>query len=132
MINTATFYDRLLMISIIVIALASYGIISFYGKADDKNIVTVSQSNNVILKISDEEKKKGGIYKFSFEGGEGMIEIKDEKARMLPMDKSICPNEVCSDTGWIENSPQVIVCLPNKLTVQFSGGENIGIDAVAF
>ena len=48
---------------------------------------------------------------------------------MLPMNLGICPGKVCSDTGWDQESYQMIVCLPNKImvTIEFMEENNIDL-----
>jgi len=45
------------------------------------------------------------------------------------MNKEICPNAICSDTGWIDKGYQSIVCLPNNIVVTIEGNKDEGIDA---
>ena len=40
-----------------------------------------------------------------------------------------CPDQVCVNQGWIMDSALPIVCLPNKLIIEITGGEEIA-DAV--
>lgn len=127
-----TFYDRLLIISVIVVSLIGYGVITVFGRNSRANIVTVRHDGTVILQVADNGKKSEGIYEFDFEGGKGAIEVKDGKVRMLPMDKSICPKSVCSKTGWIKKGPQTIACIPNRLLVKFEGKVSDKIDGATF
>lgn len=48
------------------------------------------------------------------------------------MSKEICPNSICSDIGWIDNTYQSIVCLPNNIIVTIEGVEEDTIDAQTF
>ncbi|WP_242862126.1 NusG domain II-containing protein [Clostridium intestinale] len=67
-----------------------------------------------------------------FNNNTGYIEVKDGKVRMLEMSKEICPNSICSDTGWIDKIYQSIVCLPNNIIVTIEGVEEETIDAQSF
>lgn len=65
-----------------------------------------------------------------------LIEIKDNRIRMLPLSKELCPRAVCSHTGWIEYTYESIVCLPNRIVIVFSepahsGGDNV-IDGITY
>jgi hypothetical protein len=40
------------------------------------------------------------------------------------MPEELCPNGICSDTGWIKHPGQVIVCSPNQLIVKIQGSNN--------
>lgn len=112
-----TFYDRLFILAVALVALISLGILNIYmRKEQNEEFALLTQGSEQLLKIS--LNKEDGIYPFSYSGGEGSLEVKSGKVRMLPMDLSICPRSICSDTGWIENSYQSIICLPNSLIVQ--------------
>lgn len=41
-----------------------------------------------------------------------------------------CPDHVCVNSGWKKYDGETIVCLPNKLVVTVTGGEDSGLDAV--
>lgn len=56
-------------------------------------------------------------YSFKFEENTGYIEVKDGAVRMLEMEKDICPERICSNTGWIKESYETIVCMPNGIIV---------------
>lgn len=59
-----------------------------------------------------------------YEGRHNIIEIKDGRIHMLSAN---CPDKVCVHTGWLETDIP-IVCLPNKLSIEFAEGD---LDAVA-
>ena len=130
--NKITFYDKLLIISILIISILSYGIFSILNSNSNNRIVNIKQGDKILLQLPIDNVKKDGIYNFSFDGGVGAIEVRDNKVRMLPMDKVICPLEICSKTGWIDGGLKIIVCLPNRLIVSFSKVENNSVDGVAY
>lgn len=79
---------------------------------EKKAIISISGNTVKSLKLD-----KNGIIEFEFNGKRGYVEISDKKIRMLEMDKATCPEGICSDQGWIENSTENIVCLPNRIIV---------------
>lgn len=91
--------------------------------------IVIKVDNKVEKKISLNKIKESKIYEFGFNSNIGYIEVKDGKVRMLEMDKKICPNAICSDTGWIDKGYQSIVCLPNNIVVTIEGNENEVMDA---
>lgn len=127
-----TFYDKVLIAVIMMIVVVSYVIIFANMRKPTDAIAVIQQNNEVILQLTQVEMEQDGILDFEFDGGSGQIGVKDKKIRMLPMNKNICPEAVCSETGWIENSPQIIVCLPNRLIVSFISDESNEIDAVVY
>jgi hypothetical protein len=93
--------------------------------------VIVQYNGEVIANIQLNLDKESKTYDFKFGENIGTIEVKEGQVRMLPMDKDICPNGICSDTGWIKNSYQSIVCLPNKIIVTIEIKETQEIDVIA-
>ena len=49
------------------------------------------------------------------------IEVEHGRIRVVSAD---CPDQVCVETGWIEDGTVPIVCLPNKLVIEITGGEH--------
>ena len=86
------------------------------------NIVTVTQDGKTLYTL-DLSKEKDRRITVEYDGRENVIEIKDGRIRML---EANCPDHTCINTGWLENVP--IVCLPNKLAIEFSDKET---DAIA-
>lgn len=129
-----TYYDKLIIVGVLIISLIVYGVTIINSKDLNKKDIEVYQEKNLILSITKEEVANAvNTYEFEFDGGKGVLEVKGDKVRMLPMPKSICPNSICSETGFIEKGYQSIVCLPNKLTVTFkSRAEDANLDEIAF
>lgn len=129
-----TSYDKVIIVGVLIASLVIYGFTVRINKELNKNNIVVSQAENAILIISiDELNNVIKKYEFEFDGGKGVLEVKGDKVRILPMPQSICPNSICSKTGFIEKGYQSIVCLPNKLTVTFkSRAEDTNLDEIAF
>jgi hypothetical protein len=62
--------------------------------------------------------------------GEATIEYGQGKVRVLPLDHTVCPNEICWRTGWISYPGQSIVCAPNRVVIALEGTVK-EIDSVA-
>lgn len=56
-------------------------------------------------------------------GGQATVEIVAGRVRVLPMEKQLCPLGICASIGWIEQSGDAIVCLPNRLVMTVVGGD---------
>ncbi|MGN1031385.1 MAG: NusG domain II-containing protein [Butyricicoccaceae bacterium] len=56
-----------------------------------------------------------------------VIEIDGLRMRVAQAD---CHDHVCVNSGWIERTGQVAVCLPNKLEIKITGGQASDVDAV--
>lgn len=84
------------------------------------DIVTITQDGKTLYTL-DLSKEKDRRITVQYDGRENVIEIKDGRIRMLEAD---CPDHTCINTGWLEDVP--IVCLPNKLAVEFADKETDG------
>ena len=49
------------------------------------------------------------------------VEIEPGRIRVCAAD---CPDQICVDTGWIEDGTRPIVCLPNRLVIEIKGGQS--------
>ncbi len=63
---------------------------------------------------------KDGNYELSDLKYPVVITIKDGKAAVT---ESGCPEQVCVSRGYISREGEIIICLPNKLTVTIEGKE---------
>ncbi len=121
-----------IIVSLLILSFLPLGIFMI-TQGDKKN-------GDIIIKIDNKIEKKVPLNKYSesityqidFNNNIGYIEVKDGKVRMLEMSKEICPNSICSDTGWIDKIYQSIVCLPNNIIVTIEGVEDDTIDAQSF
>lgn len=106
--------------AVIFIAAAVWCVIILAKPRGD--IVTITQDGKKLYTL-DLGKEKDRLITVEYDGRENVIEIKDGRIHMLEAD---CPDHTCINTGWLEDVP--IVCLPNKLAIEFADKEN---DAVA-
>ncbi len=121
--------DIVIIATLILISLITSGfIISSKAKAKGGYAV-VRVDNKVVKKVPLNQK---GIYDFKFGENSGFIEVKDNAVRMKEMDKDICPEGICSDTGWISKGYQSIVCLPNRIIVSFENNVDNGMDVAVY
>ena len=56
-------------------------------------------------------------YEFDISGADGTNRIRVEQGR-IRVTEADCPDKVCVNQGWIENTYTPIVCLPHKLTIE--------------
>jgi hypothetical protein len=61
--------------------------------------------------------------------GKMKIEVKSGKIRILDSD---CPQKVCVKMGWIDNSGQTIVCMPNHVLIEIRSSGSPLIDAISY
>lgn len=118
----------MLVFSLIVISL-TWLVMAMSNKTSNKakegtKTVEIVAHGNLVEKFTITEDAKN-IYSFEFGKNTGYIEVKDGAVRMLEMDRDICPEGICSKTGWIKKTYETIVCMPNGIIVNIKNNENI-------
>lgn len=81
--------------------------------------VNIKQNGTVVMTL-DLDRESDRTIEFVYEGRKNVVEIKDGRVHMLSAD---CPDHVCVHTGWLRSGIP-IVCLPNKLSVEFSDSDS--------
>lgn len=121
--------DKILIILLLVASIASIFFIStgVVEGASQSVIIDVEGQKPITITFNNEESK---VYEFSFGKEKGEIEVANGKVRMLEMSEEICPQGICSKTGWIQSPYQTIVCLPNKIMVRLQKNEASDIDVM--
>lgn len=122
--------DKIIILIILICSVFTIILLNIQISILDSQDIIISYQGKEIERISLSEDKK--TYEFTFGKNIGYIDVYNNEVRMIPMDKSICPRRICSKTGWISKKYQSIVCLPNKLTVEFSNIINQDIDYISF
>mgnify|MGYP000886128313 FL=1 len=80
-----------------------------------------------ILYTLDLAQAEDQTFTVNYGGRTNEIEMRDHQIRVKAAD---CPDQICVHMDWLEAAP--IVCLPNRLSIQYADGESAsGLDAVA-
>lgn len=115
-----TFYDKILIISIIVISLVfiAYPFINMLKNEDNNNRFIIIQSSQGIEERIPLSKTYENNLIFEVEGpiGTSIVEAKEGRVRLKkapPKD----PLKTCEKTGWISSPGPVIVCVPNQISI---------------
>ena len=61
-----------------------------------------------------------------YDGRINTVQIENGKIRMFSAD---CPDHICVRMGWLESGALPIVCLPNRLVIEFTDADS-DVDAV--
>ncbi len=113
--------DMLLIGAVLFVALLLLGIKALPSSPGDK-ILRVELDGQIIDEIPyDEETDQ--VINVEMPAGHATVEIAAGQVRVLPMPREICPLGICSSIGWVEQSGDAIVCLPNKLVLTVIGGQ---------
>ena len=106
--------DLCLIFALVILGLASLVIMRSRGTEGAYAIVQVNG-----IEISRHSLHMEGTIPVN--GGTNLLQIKGNRARLVDAD---CPDKLCVRQGWIQYTGQCITCLPNKLTVTISGGDD--------
>lgn len=111
-----------------VLALAGLVFVLFYGGGGDAPTAAVIsvdgvEIRRVALPVADSEpltiRPEGLPYPLT-------IQITGSEVTVLESD---CPSQDCVHSGTVSRSGENIICLPNRLVIQLTGGGDSGIDA---
>lgn len=125
-----TIGDKMLIVLTIILSISSVFYIKATAISSLEKDVVVRYDGVEVAKLSLNIDKQLMEYDFQFGENLGTLEILDGSVRMLPMSKDICPESICSDTGWIKDSYETIVCLPNRLIVTIESNNIQDMDII--
>ena len=121
--------DKILVISVAVLIAVSFAVLKLYNssKSGNQRIAVIKHDGKVITKINLDDIKNSKTLKIE---GEYYNIVLAEDGR-IRFTEANCPDQICVKTGWLTNSGDIAVCLPNKSIIQIEG-ENKDVDSVAF
>lgn len=93
-------------------------------KNTDQKTAKVYFENDLVLTIPLSQESKS-THKVNGFNGEVVIEVDNDKIRVI-QEKS--PLHLCSKQGWIKETYETIVCLPNKVVIEIEAADDV--DAV--
>ena len=119
------FQDVLLSIAVVIGSFWSLSVFSTTDSGNSGNLVIYK--NGLVIKEASLSENK--IIKLPVDSGNISIEIKPGNG--VHILESSCPAKVCVHTGWIKRPGETIICLPNKILLEISGG-NKEYDAISY
>ena len=96
------------------------GYINKQAFSNDSKYVSVQVNGKEVKKIIFDKKIIGTTIPLKTEYGYNLIEIGDEKVRVIEAD---CPDKIDVKQGYISRIGETIVCLPNKMVIEVKGLE---------
>ncbi|MBS4023262.1 MAG: NusG domain II-containing protein [Dethiobacter sp.] len=112
--------DIIVIAVVLIISALLYGF-KLLPAAGGERLLKVELNGQVIDEIPFNDESDEEIV-VTFPAGEAIVEIVAGRVRVLPMPREICPLAICSSVGWVEQSGDAIVCLPNRLVLTVVGG----------
>ena len=108
--------DFILIGCILLLALTLLGIQKAYGSSGDTVTITVNQEIYGTYSLDQDQ-----IIRIKNESGTNVVRIENHEVWMEEAD---CPDGYCMEQGHISQSRQTLVCLPHKLVVEVTEGDN--------
>ena len=101
---------------LLVAAIAALGIVGsiLVLQRPATDLVEIIQDGEVLYRL-DLTQTEDQVIAVEYEGRVNTIEIKDHQIHML---EAQCPDHTCVNMGWLDSAAP-IVCLPNRLVIQF-------------
>lgn len=118
------------VICIVVLLCVSVGIFAYQvylsNTVSDGVVAEIYLDGELVRKISLSDVDKP--YTFEVEGEDGIVNvISVEKGRICVSDAD-CPDGLCVKQGWRSGGVTPIVCLPNRLVINFKNVSDNGDD----
>ena len=110
--------DKILIVIVVLLSFASLGYINRQGLTDEDTYVSIQYNGEEIRKVIFDRQIVGTTIPIETELGYNLIEIGDERVRVLEAD---CPDQIDVEQGWISRKGETLICLPNKLVVELKG-----------
>ncbi len=129
-----TLYDKIFIAMVLALSLLGFYVNFTFDTGMEQRYITIHVDNELVMEVSFNEITDQEI-PIAFGPSneyEAVVDIKDGKVRMLPIDDELCPRGICSHTGWINRGYQSIVCVPNRIVVGFSDTSVEDVDAVTY
>ena len=116
--------DIVIVLAVVAVSvfLITQSVIGAAGGSDLEIRVTTNGEEALVHSLGDDAEEltvRGYV-------GDSYLEVKDGRVRMID---SACPDKLCVKTGWISRPGESIVCLPNRVVIEITGGEG-GPDVV--
>ncbi len=112
--------DIKLIIGLIIILIICFSFMYFEDNSKNKKAL-VYYEDELVLTI-DLNIKGEHEYRVAGYNGDILIKTSDNK---IKVEEENSPNHICSKQGYIENSYEVLVCLPNKVVIKIEDNDKI-------
>lgn len=107
-----------MIVFVLIMALVSLGFIKRQALSNDNKYISVQVNGQEVKQIIYDKNLIGKTYPIETEYGHNLIEIGDEKVRVI---EASCPDQIDVKQGYISGVGETIVCLPNRFVVEIKG-----------
>ncbi len=120
--HTLTLADKILIAVLTALSVASFFLVGYAAQAGANALITVAGQPPTRKSLQHDD-----LFILEGAAGRALIEISD--GSILIRD-SACPQKLCVRQGRIRRVGEIIVCVPNKITIWIEGRRPNPFDAV--
>ena len=125
-----TKWDKIVILVILLISTSLFFIINMRNLNHGNKYISVQINGEEYKQITFENSNEKMIYPIISEFGKNVIEIQNGKVRVIEAD---CPDKLDVKQGYIKNTGEIIVCVPNRFVIEIKGSKNLdNIDAINY
>lgn len=118
--------DKFLIVALLFLSLISYTLIRSMFPVLSEGTAVVEVEEREVMRLSLNPNLPSRKISLKLNRGEATLHISGGKIRMQPMPDELCPKHICSKRGWIEKPWEMIVCMPNRVSIRISGARERG------
>jgi len=119
--------DKWLIIALLTVALAGVCLNVYYVSTNNQGQKAVVTVDGQTVKTLPLRQGYVGEFRLDHDNGFNIIQYVDGRVRIHKAD---CPDQVCVKSGWIQNAPQQIVCLPYRVVVKVVSDSPADVDDI--
>ena len=117
---------KFLLGALLLAAVASAAFLLLKPEEPSRPVARITLNGTIVNEIALDSKSLPKT--FTYEGPGGFSNTIEAESGRIRVSEAGCPDQVCVHQGWISDGTVPIVCLPNKLIIEISGGGD-GLDA---
>lgn len=119
---------KLILALLVLLAAGSAAFLVLRPAGEDHPVASITLDGRLMEEI--DLTKVQEAYSFTVEGESGLTNTILVEPGRIRVDHADCPDQICVNQGFISDGTEPIVCLPNKLIIQITGGGE-ALDAAA-
>ena len=119
---------KLILALLVLLAAGSAAFLVLRPAGEDHPVASITLDGRLVEEIDLTEVQEA--WSFTLEGESGLTNTILVEPGRIRVDHADCPDQICVNQGFISDGTEPIVCLPNRLIIQITGGGE-ALDAAA-
>ena len=128
-LNKFTKMDRIIIISVILLAIMSYLLFTIFLFSKRPKTLEIFVDGKLYGSYNLAEINTEKVVEINTEFGYNVLKITPDGAEMR---EASCPDKRDLKSGKITRSGQMIICVPNRVSVKLTGDKNPVVDKVSY